>query len=75
MKKYDRDFENIQVECDECGEQYIYDCRGCPDFKGCQNEIKSEGWISRKIDGEWHDFCCQECYEKFKKNILNKSLK
>lgn len=73
MKTYDRDFDSIEVECDECGLEYIYDCFGDgPDFKGCQEEIKSAGWISRTIDGEWHDFCCQECYDKFKKQHLQK---
>lgn len=55
----------IVCECDKCGNTYNYEFDCGPDFRACQEEIKSQGWLSRKINNEWHDFCCEECYKKF----------
>lgn len=73
MKEIDWSFVHgegtIVCSCDNCGHEYNYDFdNGYPDFTDCQREIKSMGWLSRKIDDEWHDFCCQECYKKFTQN-------
>lgn len=56
----------IECECDQCGTGYSYDFEDSyPDFKSCQEELRESGWISRKINGEWYDFCCEECYHKY----------
>ena len=57
---------DIHCECDQCGEEHDYSFEdGDVDFRDCQEELKMMGWISRKIDGEWCDFCCKECLDKF----------
>ncbi len=52
----------IICECDHCGEcETIYFDNG-PDFKSAQEELKTYGWFSRRIDGQWYDFCKEQCY-------------
>ena len=74
MKEIDWSFiygeGTIECYCDECGDNYSYEfCDGDVDFRDCQETIKEYGWISRKIDNEWFDFCCDECFYKYiKKN-------
>lgn len=68
MKTADYDFETIDVECDnpKCRVgTFTYECNGYPDFRECQKEIESYGWESHKIDGDWYDFCCHDCYVDF----------
>ena len=55
----------IVCECEQCGNEVTHDFEDGPDFTECQETIKSFGWISRKINGEWYDFCCYACYKKF----------
>lgn len=55
----------IECCCDNDGCPSEFECEfydGHPDFKECQDEMKLEGWLSRKIDDKWYDFCCEECY-------------
>ena len=60
----------IECYCDNCNKNYSYEFfDGNIDFRDCQEMLKEDGWISRKIDGEWYDFCCEECYYSYiKKN-------
>lgn len=52
----------IVCECDNCGsEERVEFDEGYPDYKEAQRELRSMGWVSRKIDGEWGDYCCTEC--------------
>lgn len=58
-----RDKHNGQItfECDECGG----DCdTGEDDFMAALEQIKSEGWIIKKIGGDWLHFCRIECFKK-----------
>ena len=62
----------VVCECDNCGyEERIEFDNGYPDYKEVQEELRSMGWESRKIGGEWGDYCCSECldsaYRKFRK--------
>lgn len=53
----------IECECDNCGQSFVYEFYdNFVDFQGCQEEMKSEGWKAKKIDGDWYDFCCEQCY-------------
>lgn len=37
----------ICCECDQCGDTYDYDFDdGYPDYRGCQDELKTLGWMS-----------------------------
>ena len=56
----------VICNCDFCMEQieHEYD-GGSPDYRGAQDTIESNGWISRKIRGSWYDFCCEEHYIRF----------
>jgi len=41
--------------CDLCGEELP----GEFDFYDAVEAKKTEGWKSRKINGEWQDICCE----------------
>lgn len=49
------------IECDECGEE----SEGFDDFYDAVEwkKDRSNGWRSRKVDGDWQDLC-PECAEK-----------
>lgn len=60
---------NIVCTCDNCGREHEVDFDGgAPDFREAQAEIRSMGWQSLKIGGEWRDFCCEKCRNQFIKN-------
>jgi len=65
-KTVDWQYSAITCECDNCGNiaEIEFDGEG-PNFKVCQQELKKLGWVSAQIDGEWEDFCCKECKQKF----------
>ena len=57
---------DIICTCDECGESYLFEfCDGYPDFREAQREIEQIGWQSARINGEWEDFCCSTCRNKY----------
>lgn len=59
MSKFDKE---DGFECDYCGETV----GGNPlDFHDSVTEKKAQGWLSRKVNGEWYDFCCADCYKQF----------
>lgn len=65
MAKYvDYIFENCECECDKCGYSEIIDSN---DYSEINRELKSNGWIIKKIDERWLEFCSEECFEKYKK--------
>ena len=55
----------IVCECDNCDYEERIEFGGCPDYKETQQELRSMGWVSKKIDGKWNDFCCQECADEY----------
>lgn len=59
---YNEDFGYTTVECDCCGEELNIDGVQWDTIK---DEKEFNGWLSRKVDGEWYDFCCYECYKAF----------
>ena len=55
-----------QIHCDNCPDSiYIPHARN---FKEVHEEAKSSGWINRQVDGEWMNFCSEECYKE-RKNV------
>lgn len=48
--------------CDYCSESEIINFDDGPDFKLAQETLRNYGWVSRKIDEEWYDFCKEQCY-------------
>lgn len=57
---------------------YSCDCPGCTaeesyrfetsevDSKEHRRELRQEkGWLTTKVDGEWKDFCCEACRNKY----------
>ena len=66
MSDYDKDFG---FECDVCGQTV----GGDPyDFEESLELRKREGWINRKIDGEWLSFCSEECWESYQEKYLGR---
>ncbi len=60
----------IVCSCDNCTneERFDFDDNN-PDYKGVQKKLYSIGWKSCKINGKWHDFCCEKCRNDYiKKN-------
>ena len=59
MSDFDKDWG---FECDQCGQTVG---GGIYDFDESLELRKQEGWINRKIDGEWYSFCCEDCYKEW----------
>lgn len=53
--------------CDHCGGEEDISFYDGPDFKEAQRELEGMGWVSRKISGVWHDFCCEDCLRAYLK--------
>lgn len=53
----------IITKCDECGEEITQ-----PTTNYHENAValKEEGWVFRKVGGEWYHFCSESCFEAFK---------
>lgn len=62
MKEVYYDFENCDVDCDECGHSAII---GSTDYTEINQELREEGWIIKCINGNWYEFCSMSCYRKF----------
>lgn len=62
--KYTRE---IICLCDFCDNKESILYEDYPDFRYAQQEIEDIGWFSKKVDGEWYDFCCNECWQEFRK--------
>ena len=62
MKEVNYEFQECEISCDCCG---LDTTINSSDFSEINQELKEEGWIFKKIDGEWYDFCCLECYQAF----------
>lgn len=56
------------VECDECGESIDVD--SC-NYSAINEYIKDNGWIVTNINGEWYEFCCRECLDRYRKGNYN----
>lgn len=52
----------IACYCDNCSaeEEFEFDDNN-PDFRAAQNALRQIGWMSCKVNGQWHDFCCEKC--------------
>ncbi|OPZ76640.1 MAG: hypothetical protein BWY78_01310 [Alphaproteobacteria bacterium ADurb.Bin438] len=61
MSGFDKEFG---FSCDFCEENIG---GGMFDFNESMEMKKQDGWINRKHDGEWFNFCCEECYQEFLK--------
>lgn len=59
---YRRKEGEIICECDYCNEGEIIYFDDGPDFKLAQEILRSYGWISKKVDEKWYDFCQEQCY-------------
>lgn len=56
-----RSYGDIEFECDGCGDGLETHTDEWADAKAL---LDSEGWLTRKIDGEWKHFCCRTCMEE-----------
>ena len=58
---------DIVCHCDNCRtEEWFPFEDGYFDFKEISVELREDfGWIARKINGEWYDFCRNNCYGEF----------
>lgn len=56
---------NVICKCDNCNQEKRVEFNTYPNYKEVQQELRSMGWVSKKIDGEWKDFCCQECADEY----------
>ena len=61
IKIRDVKVESYIPVCDICGSEL----RPQPSFMDAVSAKKDNGWHSRKIDGEWSDFCA-DCWEERK---------
>ena len=69
MKHIDRDFENCVCCCDYCNYDEMIESTN---YATINKEIKSYGWVIKKIDDEWKEFCCDECHDNYMKERMKK---
>ena len=62
-KKIDRMFETCDCDCDNCGNTVIV---GSMNMRKVKRALKKKGWIIKRLRKEECDFCCKECYVKYK---------
>ena len=63
--------------CDCCGKDvsFPFDSEDI-DSKAHRKELRERlGWITTKVDGEWHDFCCEACRNKYIRDTKNEGGK
>jgi len=50
------------VQCDQCDHaEYI----PSSDFSAINKELRDCGWIVKKINGQWKEFCSNECFVRY----------
>ena len=52
----------IYCDCPNCVNQTFINSSF---FDIIDYELQKEGWIKQYIDGEWLDFCCEDCLNDF----------
>lgn len=66
--KFDGYWEGDAVySCDQCGKEskgFRFDSEDVGS-KRHRAELRKRGWITTKVKEEWHDFCCEECRNKY----------
>ena len=61
------DVEGLVLECDSCS-NFIKDDT-VHTYKEMSDLGKASGWIYRKINGQWYNFCCDECFIRKKEEL------
>jgi len=56
----EEDYRDFQLVCDNCGK--VHD-ELFEEFRDAVEAKKEIGWKSKKINGEWEDWCDECCYE------------
>ena len=64
MKDIIYSLEECECECDYCGRCETIESK---DYIEINAELKKLGWVARKINGQWYDFCLLDCFEKLMK--------
>ena len=57
----------VYCDADNCKQSMQIDARidNHPvDNSDAVQEIKKYGWVVKRINGEWHHFCCSDCAGK-----------
>lgn len=57
---FDNDFG---FECEQCGATIG---GGLYDFWESKDLMENDGWITRKVDGEYLNFCCETCLKEYR---------
>lgn len=54
----------LGIICDNCksGEFLL-----AIDNERTGKELLAKGWVVKKVDGRWRDFCCEDCYREFQR--------
>lgn len=62
MKTYDEINGMMTIECDTCSESVEFEA---DNFTHGSSLAYKDGWITTKINGEIHTFCCSECKRRY----------
>lgn len=57
--------------CDQCHkrEKFRFDGEDDIDSKAHRKDLREKkGWITTKVEGKWHDFCCESCRNRYIRN-------
>jgi Fe2+ or Zn2+ uptake regulation protein len=61
MIEKDSTFGIFTVSCDGCGFDREFDVND--NWDALMREMKAEGWVSKKVNGEWEHYC-PDCVEE-----------
>ena len=71
MKEVNYDLVGTIVSCDckKCKNISFYPFTN---FNKVNGRAKNNGWITRKVNGKWVDFCCEQCYDDYTRKYMDK---
>lgn len=56
---------HAEYTCDNCGKTECFpftDEEEAKDSRSHRKALRDDyGWITTKVEGQWHDFCCEAC--------------
>lgn len=59
---------DVEYSCDTCGKVHrieFDDEESSKDYRGQLSILRKEGWIFDKVNGNFVDFCCEACRNRY----------
>lgn len=63
----DKEAPGYTMQCDACS-AYVT-CEDATDYSEVNAQAKAQGFINRQINGQWFNFCSEECFQRKKQEL------